>query len=147
MILIRPLYARVLRTAIGALIAITAVLSYSTSAHAAVWSVRDAPTADSCSGYIPFSGYITFARYQNPKCYRQGTLSSSDPNLGNDTWYDGTSMSSRVASNIMQTVGSQESVTIWRSQGCTGTKVTVTSSWLTALYYPSFKRNSSTNGC
>lgn len=118
--------------------------------EAASWSSKYTVTASSCpsSGAYPIAGAIWFADYFDGSCKSNGTTTSSDPDLRNDTWKNGAPMAPGF-NYVGQSIAPGQSVTIWQSTACSasGASQTVTSSFTTSVNYYSFKRNSSSSGC
>lgn len=132
-----------------ALTILVSVMGVPGSAAAATWAYKD--TYSTSGGYCGTAvyaraGYVNFHRGGGSSCYYNSTVTSVDDDLrsSGDTFNNGSTVEGwdnqfiNIANN---------SVTNWIARDCGGAKVTVTSSFSTALSYRSFKRNNSTPGC
>ncbi len=139
-----------LRNVLLALIVLAPAGLVASPASAASWPYSYTVGAADCpsSGAYPIAGSVWFADYNTAWgwCNSNGTTTNSDADLRNDYFNDGSPMApgfNYVGQSIAPT---GQSVTIWQSTGCSGTKQTVTMSFTTSVNYYSYKRNSSANG-
>ena len=128
---------------------ISATVGVAAPVSAATWLQKFGPVDTNCGGY-QVAGAFNIRYNFSDGCYLNATATTVDPDLGNDSFANGSAVSCCTYTHYF---ASSVTRTIWSSKNCNngigGSKQTLMSGmqWQSAAWaYRSFK-NSSTNNC